>query len=218
MYFLVDYENVMEPGLNGVEYLCADDILYIYYSDVCRITRMTMEKILHSGCKFEIYKLQARHKNGLDFYIATTAGKLIGEGCTDYIALISKDTGFQAIVDYWGCFGKDKEQVFRCVNLENAMLKHNNKYGRVGQIQLSHSKLTFDEALGLSDTKMEEGIKERVGKTSYFAKANQIHTILNKPMTKRGYYLESIKAFGKKEGTAIYNLTKDMVKEEIKNE
>ncbi|MCC8066456.1 MAG: PIN domain-containing protein [Clostridiales bacterium] len=68
LQFLVDYENVREAGLDGLEYLCDTDAVTIFYSAACeKISRRSMDFILQSRCRFQAVRLKRTGKNALDF-------------------------------------------------------------------------------------------------------------------------------------------------------
>ena len=75
MYFLIDYENVRNAGMQGTEYLLPDDHVIVFYSKAApNMEARHLTDIKKSGCGFSICKLLKVRKNGLDFYIATKVG------------------------------------------------------------------------------------------------------------------------------------------------
>ncbi len=68
---LIDYENVGSNGLSGYEYLGSEDHVTLFYSQSClSIERRQIEALENNTGNFEIVRLKAIGKNGLDFYIA----------------------------------------------------------------------------------------------------------------------------------------------------
>ena len=102
MVVLVDYENTLEKGLHGIELLKETDTLILFYSDNCnRIESLQLQKVMDTGCKLNICKLINKGNNALDFYIAVRVGEIIScEQNTEPVAIVSKDRGFNAILDY----------------------------------------------------------------------------------------------------------------------
>ena len=97
---IVDYENVRDAGLLGLDALCEKDSLAIFYSQTCNtINQEHVDYIQESGCDFEVVQLKNPRSNALDFYQATYVGELIANGEKE-IALITKDKGFHSIKDY----------------------------------------------------------------------------------------------------------------------
>jgi len=102
MYFMIDYENVRTAGMRGVEYLCPSDHVLLFYSgSVPNMQKRLLDAIKKSGCEFEAYKLVQIRKNGLDFYIGARLGEIFGQGCKDVAVIVSKDKGYEALIDYW---------------------------------------------------------------------------------------------------------------------
>lgn len=118
MYFLIDFENVRNARMCGTEYLQSDDHVIAFYSD----SSPTMEQrhlwnIQNSGCGFETYKLVTKRRNGLDFYIASKVGELFGANRCNRAVLVSCDSGFQAIRNFWQeCSGtKNRVAISNCI-------------------------------------------------------------------------------------------------------
>ncbi|MCD7956095.1 MAG: PIN domain-containing protein [Lachnospiraceae bacterium] len=112
IHFLVDYENVGESGLDGLEYLESADTLAIFYSASCdKISRKSIDLIMSSGCNFETYRLKKTGKNALDFYIISRAGELLGSGYPGKLVVISKDKGYCAMRDYWMARGIPSQRI-----------------------------------------------------------------------------------------------------------
>ena len=58
-YYLVDYENVKEEGLEGMENLTSKDCLVIFYSkNANKITINQLQKIQKAKCKVEYIEIQ----------------------------------------------------------------------------------------------------------------------------------------------------------------
>lgn len=98
----VDLENVQEAGLTGYMELMPTDILNIFYSDACpNLSLQILNRIKSSGCKWNFIKLSTPGKNALDFYLCTALGEALGGNPNQNVAIVSKDKGFQFVVDYW---------------------------------------------------------------------------------------------------------------------
>lgn len=107
MIIYVDYENTYETGLFGMEYLGEEDTIYVFYSNsVPNITKRFYQIAEEKNIEIKIRKLKEVKKNGLDFYIATQLGADIDS--SQSYAIISKDTGYQAIKDYWEAVSPQK--------------------------------------------------------------------------------------------------------------
>ncbi|WP_286077843.1 PIN domain-containing protein [Thomasclavelia cocleata] len=99
-YYLVDYENVKEEGLEGMENLTSKDCLVIFYSkNANKITINQLQKIQKAKCKVEYIEIQKLGRNALDFnlvyFIGIKSGKFRGTHLE--MNIISKDTGFDTL-------------------------------------------------------------------------------------------------------------------------
>lgn len=113
MYFLIDFENVKSTGMRGTEYLLSTDFMFVFYSENALLMEQRhLLNIQNSGCGFETYKLLVKRKNGLDFYIATKVGELLGANCCNQAVLISNDNGFKSIREFCQECSGTKNQVY----------------------------------------------------------------------------------------------------------
>lgn len=100
--YLIDYENVNEAGLEGVKGLNQGDQVHIFYSD--QIKTMPFSRgieMTQSRAQIEFIETHKIAKNYLDFQLSTYLGYLIGKGWKGRVFVISKDTGFDSVVDFW---------------------------------------------------------------------------------------------------------------------
>lgn len=126
--YLVDYENVHDTGVVGVEKLTANDKVILFCSANTKTISMdTHISIAESKAVIEHIKTTKTAKNYLDFQLSTMLGYLIGKGEKGPCYIISKDTGFDSVIDYWenksvtvkrqeqiSCEKKSKSQETKC--------------------------------------------------------------------------------------------------------
>lgn len=101
MHIFVDYENVHENGLYGVENLTRGDTLTIYYSGDLKISLDVMSRIVAGKFKCMFYKLQMslkklNKKSAEDIVILADIDRAKNDG-TEYI-IVSKDHDFDASI------------------------------------------------------------------------------------------------------------------------
>ncbi len=100
--YLVDYENVSDAGLNGIDKLTPADLVIIFYgSKVKSIAYDSLIAITGSSANIEHIKAEKTAKNYLDFQLTTYLGYKLGQNSFKDIYVISKDSGFDAVVDFW---------------------------------------------------------------------------------------------------------------------
>ena len=103
MWYMIDYENVHEEGLYGIEMLKEDDKIFVFYNmgDKENIENSKLKKAAEKGISIQYVVLYKTGKNALDFYIASKIGEICGQGTQQDIAVISRDKGYRALCEYW---------------------------------------------------------------------------------------------------------------------
>lgn len=144
MIFLVDYENVSNSGLVGIDKLGENDRLIIFYSKHANnISIETHIKLEESKVKKEYIEIQIGTKNALDFQLSTYLGALIKENSNEDFAIISKDAGYHAVIDFWKLRNKtvdiyvsvDKTELLDIKNEVQAVLpEHEDKIVTITEI------------------------------------------------------------------------------------
>ncbi|MCD8225541.1 MAG: PIN domain-containing protein [Clostridiales bacterium] len=100
--YLIDYENTGESGLAGLEALQEEDRVIIFYSENAdKMSFGLHQKLWECQAQVEYRKIHTGKKNALDFQLATYLGYLMAKEETDVFYIVSKDTGFDFIVDFW---------------------------------------------------------------------------------------------------------------------
>lgn len=103
-YYFIDYENVHADGFNGIEKLGENDVVCVMYTEHSKTFSLELvEKIARQRAKLESYKAGTGAKNSLDFQLASYLGYMIAkrEGQDDSFYIVSRDTGFNHLVDFW---------------------------------------------------------------------------------------------------------------------
>ncbi len=101
-HFLVDYENIGEAGLKGIENLGSDTSTVIFYSEHADKISFDMHQVLCKCLsKLEFRKAETGKKNALDFQLSTYLGYLVASHPGDRFFIISKDNGYRVVMDFW---------------------------------------------------------------------------------------------------------------------
>ena len=108
--YYIDYENVHEKGLKGLDRLSGKDTVCLLYSETAQsLTIDTMAGLTASGVNILYFKCMNTGKNYLDFQLSTVCGLMAGrKEDTDFV-IVSEDKGFASLVDFWNgqtYFGK----------------------------------------------------------------------------------------------------------------
>lgn len=95
MIFLVDGDNNIGTGLQGVDLLTAEDSVLIFYGKGQSLANLQR---LCANTRAQVQYLESVQggKNSIDFQIITELGVLIGRGEADFAYVISQDKGYEA--------------------------------------------------------------------------------------------------------------------------
>lgn len=96
MIFLVDGDNNIGTGLQGVEYLTEEDSILIFYQKSGLALSKIQELCKNSKANIQYLESVKGGKNSIDFQIITELGVLVGRGEADYAYVISQDKGYEA--------------------------------------------------------------------------------------------------------------------------
>lgn len=215
---LVDYENVNGcDGLKGVDVLSQDDTLIIFYSAQCEKIRYEyIREIEDSGCEFNTVKLKKSGKNALDFYIAAECGAISERG-ERQIAIISKDKGYQSVIDYLTAKCEDLK-IVKAGSIEVALTLLGDQ-ADARRRAILHKRI---QTVGLETecdrikekSRMHKELKQLLNEKGYASKIPGIIHLLEskKDEGKKALYRESLHCFGRKDGREIYQLIKDFLK------
>ena len=211
MIFLVDYENVNQAGLAGYEFLRESDTLIIFMSDIaCTIQEHIIKSIAESGCSLEVEILKKRGKDALDFYIATRVGELFGTGIKDEMAIVSKDSGYDAVKDYWSLH---KRNVVRAGTIARAIRgsQNDDRKSRVASLcSIVNIKDWCDT--NYEKIRIDTGLHRALSDIEYPTKISALKKLIISSKGDRIKLYQSIlKEFGSKNGRDIYNRVKELV-------
>ncbi len=125
-YYFIDYENVKNLGLEGIEGLSENDTVIIFYSQNANtITFETHKKLLASKANIVFEKVNIGYKNALDFQLASYLGYFIGK-TGEYEAtynLVTNDAALSVISRFWSRKGVVFSVIERIADkTENAFL------------------------------------------------------------------------------------------------
>ncbi len=212
-HFMIDLENTRSRGLQGAEYLTADDCVTIFYSQTCvKLEKGKLQQIIDAGSVLDIRRLRRTGKNALDFYIASRIGELFGGGYSGIVAIVSNDKGYNAVQDYWSSCAKPARKVLLQSNIEQCIGCSNESSDRKKLIQgkLQEVNLETEYRLYGERLKMRRALEDIFSDTSYRNLTGQIFGVVEgrKESELRGLYLDTIKRFGREDGLEIYRRIK----------
>lgn len=102
MKYLIDFENVANNGFDGLGELRPSDELLIFYSEQHSTISITVHQALEKSLVHKSYMpVKTGGKNALDFQLVTWLGHEISQHPKEQFVIVSKDTGFDVVVDFW---------------------------------------------------------------------------------------------------------------------
>ena len=214
IHFMIDFENIGSRGLQGAEYLQPDDFVTIFYSQSCmKIEKRRFCQVKESGCDFQICKLQKPRKNALDFYIASRIGEIYGQGYTGMTAIVSNDTGFQAVREYWkNCAAVSREIILR-PDIEQCIAVSEENSFRQRRICQERQEIRLEEEYEkyAEQQRIRKSLEESFTHTCYEDFIEQIMNLTESPKPLRNLYRDFLKQFGRKDGLNIYREVKQIL-------
>ena len=100
--YLIDYENTGVKGLAGIEKLNEEDQIILFYGPKTgSIPFDEHVKISQTASHVEYIKTTKTAKNYLDFQLVTYLGYLIARSSIREYHIVSKDSGYDSVIDFW---------------------------------------------------------------------------------------------------------------------
>lgn len=109
--FLIDYENVDTPGLDGLSKLKNGDQVYIFYSE--KHSRLTfglhrrINELREKGVSFYYHKTISNEKNALDYELISQLENILPDDSKASYYIISNDKGYKKYINNWNKKGYD---------------------------------------------------------------------------------------------------------------
>ena len=101
IYYLIDFENVNENGLNGFENIGNDSKIIIFYTDRCKNISMDFLSSNTKKSLFSFFKVPMSDQS-LDMHLVSYLGYLIGKDQEEKkFIVVSKDKDFDNIINFW---------------------------------------------------------------------------------------------------------------------
>ena len=211
-HYFIDFENVHSDGLKGIETLEKFSNINILYSDNSKSMSLeVIEKAAKNNVKINAYKIVAG-KNALDFQLSSYLGYFIGitESVDCEFFIVSKDTGFDCVVEFWNDRGI---KISRIHSLMGESFPEPAKEEK--KVTVTQSKATTKKKASTTATQTtEEELREYLSDKEY---TDEILRIVNQYKTRMAINngLTALYKSTNRAG-AIYNKIKPLLKEKGK--
>lgn len=123
--YYIDYENVHNEGLKGVQKLQQDDKLHLFYSikaDTLKID--VVRQLMECPATICFDKIVNGVENALDFQLITAL--MCNYGAEEKYYIISRDKGYDAAIEMAG--KQNRDNIYRCRDIDGA-IKHQEGLG-----------------------------------------------------------------------------------------
>ena len=124
-YYYIDYENVHNEGLKGVQKLQQEDKLHLFYSikaDTLKID--VVRQLMDCPATICFDKIVNGVENALDFQLITAL--MCNYSAEEKYYIISRDKGYDAAIEMAG--KQNRDNIYRCRDIEGA-IKHQEGLG-----------------------------------------------------------------------------------------
>lgn len=224
--YLVDYENVSLPGLEGIERLNDKETVYIFYGNSAGSISFEMHaKISQTRAHVHYIKTERSGKNYLDFQLATLGGYLVATTEETRFIIVSKDTGFESVVDFWNqqsmfgrkCTFSRQEKINENTNTKNQRRANNTvKVNKEEKAEIKKEKRVNNRTDQRTENKprlpkleerykkeIRELVREECSSPKDFA---MIYRIVVRTSTEELFRAQLMAAFKKDKGGKLYEI------------
>lgn len=99
--FFVDFENVLSGGMMGVCNINTDDKVFLFYTtNSNKLEFKLYEELLKAPGTVQLIEVTTGN-NSLDFQLSSYLGSFVPNNKKAQFIIVSKDKGFDAVVDFW---------------------------------------------------------------------------------------------------------------------
>ena len=233
--YLVDYENVNYTGIEGIQELEAEDFVYIFYNEQIKTMPFSVGvDLAKAKARTEFISIKKTGKNYLDFQLATLLGYFIGKNEGVKAVIISNDTGFDSVVDFWKSKNSDVSRQSSIAKKKAAEKSADSKQTAEKDAPAQKEKAAKKQKEKASTDK--KAVKKKAASTADFTEeyrkklrsavkgeeiAAKSYTLIYKAIVeskdKAKLNTALVKSFGSEKGNRIYRLIKKIFDEFCKS-
>lgn len=187
-YYLVDFENLHEDGLDITSGANASDYIYVFFTS--NSPKISLDALANQKAMLKILHVPAG-KQSLDMSLSSFLGSLVQNRENKYV-IVSDDTGYDCVISFWKSLGYN--------NISRIGSK------KVSSPQSPNEKTVLNNRIAaiLSEAKVDTSIINYI--SSLVVKNFEVKS------GKQNIYLAIIKKYGQKDGLRYYNLIKKEIK------
>lgn len=216
-YYYVDYENVNNNGLEGIENLEKKDMVNILYSANANTMNMeTVKKLRQCKATIKFVDVKCLGRNALDFQLCVLLGSRIGKfrGKQLNTYIVSKDHGYDSVKNGINIILSEelrKKDIQLCISRIEKIKTSFNEEETSSTIEQKNPICVFQ-------VDIPNVVKNKLKGTGYEKHINSITKLLEEQEFRNmsEFHNECCKRYGKEKGREIYQLLKKSLKYEIK--
>lgn len=144
-HLLIDFENTQPADLNKIQDDDCQIWLFLGLHQQKNISLDLCESLLRFGKNVHFVRLEKTGKNALDFYLAFYMGRISQTDPEAQICILSKDSGFDRLVEHVGSQNM-VEEVVRVKELTGKSVKMLGGNSKVGAYQIESATLPQPES------------------------------------------------------------------------
>ena len=214
--YLVDFENTGEAGLAGAGALKAEDAVYIFYNEnIKSLSFPRCVELVKATAKIDFIETKKVGKNYLDFQLSTFLGYMVGDRKNAAFYIISGDTGYTSVIDFWKGKGVNIAQQ-KSIAARARKEKQTSAAAEQATQQTKQAPRQTTKQKGLPNAyrnKVKKAVKEeKLHPGKYTPLYNAIANSKSKPELNNSI----VKQFGSTQGGQIYGKVKDIFEEYLK--
>ncbi|MDE7390788.1 MAG: hypothetical protein K2M82_07605 [Lachnospiraceae bacterium] len=126
--YLIDSENIGDSWVDLTDTLKGNSRIIVFYTDnSMHISCEKVRKLMCCNQKFiKWVECHNGTKNALDFQLVTELGAMVAKGEADEYAIVSNDSGFDAVVSYWENMQVNVKRIkeIDCAKQSNSVTEH----------------------------------------------------------------------------------------------
>ncbi|MCM1237400.1 MAG: PIN domain-containing protein [Ruminococcus flavefaciens] len=145
-FYLIDFENVHNEGLKGIDSLSGSDHVHIFSTE--NAVNIRMDLAFPKGVAIQPHLVPAR-KQSVDMHLVSYLGFLLGNhGKQCSYVIVSKDTDYDNIIAFWKKEGY--MNVLRKKSIQDNIKKKNAVQKASANVQVANNKISAGMAFELS--------------------------------------------------------------------
>ena len=209
-YYLIDMENVGLSGLCGLNLPGEGSAIILFISNNAHVaTEEVQEDILNSKAEIRTFFCSVTGKNAMDFELAAFFGSVLEKPETKRVSIISQDGGYKSLEDY-ARKARKNVTVYQGRNILEAFVAEQNMAGP--KMYAKGKQVDFKHVMEALQKKrdFEDPVRAKLAAVVAADEMDGVIEIVKSEGNHRSKYLGLLKLLGRKRGTEVYRIVKNI--------